>query len=574
MAERFGHGGMAEIYRATMGPDPATYAFELALKRMHAHLEKDPTQVDMFLTEADIAKFLQHPNLVRVFETGLVDNRAYISMEYVWGHDMSRLITLLAGRGQRFPADLAIHVALRLLRAVDYIHRARSPGGASMELVHRDVTPSNLYMTLGGEVKLGDFGVARISFLEPSEEARFLKGKVAYMPPEVLAGEPVSQKVDLWGVASILYEMLTAQHVYGEVGDDALREGNTPPLVPVQKVVLDIDPRLARIVNNSLSPKPKKRPRDALAFYQELKVYLQDTGIDVGPQGLARFLTEVTGSRAQAARTEGQQRLHEGSFHLPDYQVPVGPSPTTRFQQRERKKARLRPVIVGASVLMVAAIVFAVYRVSCNPTPARTRSNEAVGVIAPNPTERPADEGSKRVEAKAKTDSGMDFEEGEGDVGDVGDVRTGADAGLDIDLEGVDTETIQIGEVFRIKDPAARFNALVHRGQVEAKLSRPQTSLEAYQAASELKPNDPRARLGQARALLNLTRFADAEVQVDLVLKMRPRHGSAYLLLGDLASAEGELEKARQAYERCIEAEPKSAAARSARKALTELQEE
>ena len=79
--EKIGHGGMAEIFRATIGPDSETYAFDLALKRLHAHLERDQSQVDMFLTEADVAKFLRHPNLVRVYEAGLHSGRAYIAME-------------------------------------------------------------------------------------------------------------------------------------------------------------------------------------------------------------------------------------------------------------------------------------------------------------------------------------------------------------------------------------------------------------------------------------------------------------------------------------------------------------
>ena len=103
--EKIGHGGMAEIFRATIGPDPQTYAFELAVKRLHSELEKDPKQVATFLTEADVAKFLRHPNLVQVYEAGITEGHVYIAMEYIWGFDLARLIDTLRRRRIVLPPE-------------------------------------------------------------------------------------------------------------------------------------------------------------------------------------------------------------------------------------------------------------------------------------------------------------------------------------------------------------------------------------------------------------------------------------------------------------------------------------
>ncbi|MEE8410621.1 MAG: serine/threonine-protein kinase, partial [Myxococcota bacterium] len=377
--EQIGHGGMAEIFRATVGPDPESYAFDLALKRMHAPLEKDRSRVEMFFTEADVAKFLHHPNLVRVYEAGLIEGRAYIAMESIWGHDLSKLIAQLRRRRLRFPSDLAIFVTLQLLRALDYVHRAKAPGGVEMNLVHRDVTPSNIYVTFGGEVKLGDFGVAHISFLEPHESSGTVKGKVGYMPPEVISGDPVDQAVDVWGAAVTLYEMLTTRGVYGEVSDEDLIAGiEPPPVTPLHKVNSDIELALSKILSRALHRNPKKRPRNAVQFYRHLKLYLRDTGIVVDSSALARFVWEITG--AGASPMGPKPKADTGQFAMPDYQAPLEQSPTQRFEAVSRRRRRLPFLIVGG--LVVAAIVVVLVRGSPPPQTGET-------LLPPSPIEQP-----------------------------------------------------------------------------------------------------------------------------------------------------------------------------------------
>ncbi|MEL6544212.1 MAG: protein kinase [Myxococcota bacterium] len=358
LQEKIGHGGMAEVFRATVGPDPETYAFDMALKRLHPHLEREKSQVDMFMTEADIAKFLLHDNIVRVFESGLIEGHAYIAMEYVWGMDLSQLLLRLRERHLRLPTELAVYIALQILRALDYVHRAVAPGGAPMNLVHRDVTPSNIYLTYDGHVKLADFGVARVSFIERQDDPT-LKGKVSYMPPEVLGGHEVDSMVDTWSLAVTLYEMVTQRRLYEGVSETDLVAGIVAPKIePAHKAAQDVELPLSKILSTALHKKRKKRPQEALDFYRVLKSYLADHGsYELGGNALrdalGRFLREAVGVSADF---HGQNPSASGGngFLESDYHAPIEMSPTQRIELRV-KRARRWPLAIGAGVALCAA---------------------------------------------------------------------------------------------------------------------------------------------------------------------------------------------------------------------------
>lgn len=528
--EKIGHGGMAEVFRATIGPDPHTYAFDLAIKRLHAGLERDQSQIDQFLTEADVAKFLLHPNLVKVYEAGLTEGRAYIAMEYVWGHDLAKILASLKTKALHYPAELAVWTTLQLLKALDYVHRAQSAGGVSMGLVHRDVTPSNVYLTYNGEVKLGDFGVARVAFMEPQEDKPLVHGKVAYLSPEVLRGEPAGQEVDLFGAAATLYEMLTGQRPYEGASDDELMHGVVPERIPApHQVYAEINRRLSNIVARALSPKPKKRPNDALMFYRELKLYLRESDVDVDPVALSRFVREVGGAAPEGARHAS--RPGSNDFVLPEYQVPVGHSPTQRFEALARqKRARWLPVLVAA-LLSGAGVGVAVYLalkpaapslppVVPKPAVVVTPPPVAPPVVVP-PVEPPKPEPLAAELA----------------IGDVG----------------------------------LRVKALLKRAGVEADAGHREVAVEALLAAVAAKPTLVSARLSAARLLVDLKRYSDAEAQLNAVLEGQPKNGAAYLVLGEMQQARGDRAQAQWAFKKALAVEPSGKVAKAARKALKEL---
>jgi len=352
--EKVGHGGMAEIFRASVGPDPAAYKFQIAVKRLHPHLISDRSHVDMFLTEADVTKFLDHPNLLHVYEAGFVGEQPYIAMDYVWGVDLARLLDLLRARGSRFPADLAVYTAMQILRGLDYIHRARAPGGEPMEMIHRDITPANIFATFDGQVKIGDFGVARVSFLEPREESVVLKGKLTHIPPEVVSGDPIGQSDDLWGLSLCLFEMLTGRGIGQFMDAEAIEMGEALPAVPaIRSVNPEIDKRLAKILGRALHPRRKRRPPDAYAYYRLLKAYLRDQGIQVGQEALGRFVRNATGAKDPGAPPIVPM---EDDFEQVGYHAPAGPSMTQRMVVGiQIRRRRIWPLAIAVTAVAAVA---------------------------------------------------------------------------------------------------------------------------------------------------------------------------------------------------------------------------
>jgi eukaryotic-like serine/threonine-protein kinase len=529
LQEKIGHGGMAEIFRATIGPDPETYVFDLAIKRMHAGLERDRSQVDMFLTEADIAKLLRHPNLVRVYEAGLVEGRAFIAMEFVWGHDLAKIIDTLRNRSMTFTPELAVFTTLALLRGLDYVHRAQSNTGAAMELVHRDVTPSNVYVTYNGEVKLGDFGVATVGLLETHDDKALVRGKVAYLPPETIEGAPVGQGVDLWGAAAILFEMLTGQLPYEGTSEEELLGGVPPPKVPApHRLNPAVSPKLSNILSRALSHKQKKRPADALTFYRELKLYLRYSQSDVGSQTLARFVREIAGAAPATRRREGQPGAND--FALPEYQVPVGRSPTQRFEAIQRKK-RMSWLPLGLGATLVLGGVAVGWYV--------LRPRTSVKPVTPTAPITPSPPVVPQPSAPATPTP-----------------RPGVAA---------------LAAELAIADEAERFKALMRRGLIEQKNESLVVAVAAYEAALTLKPTFVPARLAAAKSLLSLKRHADAEAHVNLALEAQPKNVGAFLLLGDILKDRGDAEQARWAYKRCVSLDPVGKLGKAAKKALDAL---
>ena len=507
LQEKIGRGGMAEIFRATIGPKADTYAFELAIKRLLTELENDPKQVGMFLTEADIAKFLRHPNLVQVYEAGSIEGHVYIAMEYIWGHDLARLIENLRRRRLLLPPEMSVYIAMQVLRALDYVHQAKNARGDRMAIVHRDVTPSNVYVTFRGEVKLGDFGIAQVK-LQSAEEANVLKGKVHYMPPEVIAGKPVTFQVDLWSLAVTLYEMLTGRPLHEGVTDAQMMAGQYPKkVVPAHKVNPAIDPGLSRILSRALHTNVNKRPANAALFYRELKFFLAERGLPADAASLSRFVRAGLG---MSTTESSKQQTASGEFENPEYQAPIEFSPTQRYEMSRRRRT-LGPSFAAAAVLTVLAAGGGVYV-------ARHRQNQALAAH------------------KAADDAVLD-------------------GAL---LDGADDASRQ------------QARALLRTGVEQLKGGTYDGAAQTFRQAVALQPHNATAQLGLARALYEMGSYDDAEKLALSVIAADPKNVRAHFLLGSIFRAAGDAERANQSFQRCVTLDPDGQFGKSASQVLSE----
>lgn len=266
---RIGRGGMAEVSLARVAEGPCA-GRRVAVKRLLPGLARDPEHLQLFAAEIRLAERLRHPNVVEVLETG-VDERGspYMVMEYVDGCDLARLLAACSARGIQLPVDFALHVAHAFAGALHHAHTLRDEDGRPLGMVHCDVSPSNVFVSRLGEVKLGDFGVARAL-----GEGRGLAalGKVRYLAPEQLRREPVSPRTDVHGAGAVLFELLTGKHAFpGADPDDVARQilsgARRPPSAERAGLAQEID----RLVLRALAP--EDRHPDAAALAEDLAAH-------------------------------------------------------------------------------------------------------------------------------------------------------------------------------------------------------------------------------------------------------------------------------------------------------------
>ena len=222
---RIAVGGTAEVYVARP-EDPSASPQRLVVKRMLPDFLKDADGRSMFAREAALHAAVHHDNVVKVFASGQTeDGEPYLAMELVDGVDAHRLLRRVKqDTGGGMPVGVAVYVAHEVLRALASVHAATDSGGRPLAIVHRDVTPSNVYLSRAGDVKLGDFGIARGSERATlkSTAAGMLKGKFAYLAPEQVAGEPVDARADLFSLATVLSEFLIGDPLFPGQGQLAV----------------------------------------------------------------------------------------------------------------------------------------------------------------------------------------------------------------------------------------------------------------------------------------------------------------------------------------------------------------
>lgn len=265
LGERIGRGGMAEVFRATFREGPRQ-GRPVALKRLLPQYAANAEYVDLFCAEADLSRMLRHPNVIEVLEAGSVGETFYMAMDLIDGRDVGQVLARCRECAVRLPVDFAVFLAQRLLDALDYAHHAPGGNGLPLNLVHCDVSPSNLFVSRVGEIKLGDFGIAKIRALDGTRR-QGIWGKVHYASPELLKGEDPLPQADVWAAAVTLYELLTCERPFpgatvDEVAAAILRADPPPP----SALRADVPDALERVLRMALHPDPAERFQDAGTF--------------------------------------------------------------------------------------------------------------------------------------------------------------------------------------------------------------------------------------------------------------------------------------------------------------------
>lgn len=304
LLKRLAVGGMSEVFVARR-VDAQPMDPPVVLKRLLPELEDRPDVVDMFITEADVTTMLRHPNLVTVHESGECNGRYYIVMEMMDGPDVADLQRVAFRAGVGIGMGLALWICTQALEGLDYVHRAKSPtSGRPLGIIHRDVSPENLFCALSGHVKVADFGIAKLSGLEGFTSINIgVKGKLGFMAPEQIRGENLDGRTDEFAVGLILYELCTGKRVYqqgpGESEMALMERVREARIIKPRKVESNIPRRLQSAILKALERKPNNRFKTCGEFAEALREVARKECLVGGADTLSNLLRQLFPGRFQ-----------------------------------------------------------------------------------------------------------------------------------------------------------------------------------------------------------------------------------------------------------------------------------
>lgn len=271
---KLGHGGMAEVFLA-LAQGPSGFRKLLVIKRLHGHMRDDPALVEMFLHEAKLAARLNHPNVVQTNKVGSFEGHHFLAMEYLDGQPLNRVLKRTRDEAGALRAPLAARVVSDALDGLHYAHEASDFDGSPLRIVHRDISPHNVFVTYEGQVKLLDFGIAKAATQESNTRTGLIKGKFAYIAPEQARGDVVDRRADIWSMGITLWECLAGRRLFRGSSEVAVLHATLHDPIPrLAEVVSGVPDELSRIVDRALQRDPDRRYPTALAFKEDLDEWL------------------------------------------------------------------------------------------------------------------------------------------------------------------------------------------------------------------------------------------------------------------------------------------------------------
>jgi serine/threonine protein kinase len=273
LVERAGEGGMAVVWKGLMH-GAAGFTRPVAMKQIKPELRHDERQVAMFVEEARLGSCLLHPNIAQVLDFVDDEHGAYwLVTEWVEGLDLGSLLRFYRARQERIAWPLATLVGIGALRGLSAAHERHAADGTPVPIVHRDVSPQNLLLGIGGAVKLSDFGLARaLDRTRVLTIPGFIKGKLGYLAPELVSGQTAAPQSDLFAMGSVLWEALAGRPLFsGKNERDVLKAIHRGQVTPLAGERPGLPKLLVFAVNRALGHTPAERYPTAAAMSQDLE---------------------------------------------------------------------------------------------------------------------------------------------------------------------------------------------------------------------------------------------------------------------------------------------------------------
>src|SRR5690554_5933926 len=291
---------MAEVYRARSYGAEGLYK-TLVIKRILAEFAQNRNFIEMFISEAKIAVQLNHPNIVQIYDFGKVDDDFYLAMEFVDGLDLSEVIDLCARTDSSLSIGEAVYIVSEVAKGLHYAHNRLDEYGRELTIVHRDISPQNILISVDGTVKIVDFGIAKATS-QASEEPNILKGKFSYMSPEQASAEPVDVRSDLFSLGAVLFELICGRRLFrGADSQETMSLVKSAVVPDIRTLNPAVPEALEHLLYKVLAVVRAERPASARDFQVELTWVLYSLGEIHDALTLSGHVAEML----EAAPTDG-----------------------------------------------------------------------------------------------------------------------------------------------------------------------------------------------------------------------------------------------------------------------------
>lgn len=307
---KLGQGGMAEVFLAAHR-GPLGFEKLVVIKRLKPGIATEPEVNAMFLDEARLAARLNHPNVVQTYECGQIDDQYYIVMEYLEGHSLDRICRKIDPSRHR-----AVYLAILsdALAGLHYAHDLMDFNGQPLHVVHRDISPHNIFVTYDGQAKVVDFGIAKWATRDADTSTGVVKGKIRYMAPEQALATMVDRRADVFSMGLIFWELVVGERFWGDLSDVQILQRLTFGEIPQLRERWPAAPEaLDRICSRALAMAPDDRYATAALMREDVEAYLATMGRRPSSAEIGRLIGETFANRRAEVRSAISDQL--GRLH-------------------------------------------------------------------------------------------------------------------------------------------------------------------------------------------------------------------------------------------------------------------
>lgn len=578
LLDRIALGGMAELYRAMI---TGVQGFEklIAVKKILPHLTIEEELVHSFIDEAKLAALLHHQNIVQIYDFGSVEKSYFIAMEYLFGKDLRYVTEKAKQTGRPLSLEHALFIVSRVASGLHYAHNLKDFQGKPLNIIHRDISPQNVFITYEGDVKVVDFGIAKAATQSTMTQVGMIKGKVAYMSPEQAEGKAIDYRSDIFSLGIILYELVTGQRMFQGDTMQILSKVRSGEFVSADQIVKDLPDKLYEILNHALAKDAEKRYESCNDMLSDLEECMYAFSRRPTTRGLSEYMKglfegeiaeeEKTMSRlagldlgnvpkAESAAPEAETFRESAELAQPD------------LPKRSGRKNLLLAAVAGVIVIVALIFVFRPGEKSTEKAPVAQKVEETKSL--PEPSGKTHETAKAEVPAPAPKQKETS-NAAEGTVGAQEKSASAAPPAQEQEAGKIEQAQQALGAK-RYSTAVALFEAaFAEKPDLEAKMKGPYEEALLGKADS-LKKTDPAAREKlllkavdvdpdsvKAHFELGLLyvqnrNFPEAIKQYEKVKELDPNSTDAFFNLGYLYAMSKDYENAEKAYQRVVELKP------------------